>query len=123
MDLCHQKNSELEPTFQQFFGGVVLRGESVKDDSGSHAVSTEQGSSVSQMTAATVLDIVSRLTGCAGQSFHSSKNGGRLQHCSKFPSQSVQIFGNDYRNTDGPNRGPVWKTQSFASHGTGTVNL
>ena len=29
----------------------------MKDDSGSYAVSTEQGSSASQMTAATVMDI------------------------------------------------------------------
>ena len=35
--------------------------------SGSYAVFTEQGSSASQMTAAKVMDIVSRLPGCAGQ--------------------------------------------------------
>ena len=39
----------------------------MKDDSGSYAVFTEQGSSASQMTAATVMDIISRLLGCAGQ--------------------------------------------------------
>ena len=38
-----------------------------KDDSGSYAVFTEQGSSASQMTAAKVMDIISRLPGCAGQ--------------------------------------------------------
>ena len=37
------------------------------DDSGSCAVFTEQGSSASQMTAAKVMDIISRLPGCAGQ--------------------------------------------------------
>ena len=36
-------------------------------DSGSYAVFTEQGSSASQMTAAKVMDIISRLPGCAGQ--------------------------------------------------------
>ena len=46
---------------------VVLRGDIVKDDSGSFAVFTEQGSSASQMTAAKVMDIISRLPGCAGQ--------------------------------------------------------
>ena len=46
---------------------VVLRGDIVKDDSGSYAVFTEQGSSASQMTAAKVMDIISRLPGCAGQ--------------------------------------------------------
>ena len=39
----------------------------MKDDSGSYAVFTEQGSSASQMTAAKVMDIISRLPGCARQ--------------------------------------------------------
>ena len=39
----------------------------MKDDSGSHAIFTEQGSSASQMTAAKVMDVKSRLPGCAGQ--------------------------------------------------------
>ena len=39
----------------------------MKYDSGSCAVFTEQGSSASPMTAATVMDIISRLPGCAGQ--------------------------------------------------------
>ena len=39
----------------------------MKDDSGSLAVFTEQGSSASQMTAAKVMDIISRLPGCSGQ--------------------------------------------------------
>ena len=67
MDLCHLKNSELEPQFQKYKGRVVLRGDIVKDDSGSYAVFTEQGSSASQMTAAKIMDIVSRLPGCSGQ--------------------------------------------------------
>ena len=49
MDICRLKNVEF-----------VLRGDIAKDDSGSFAVSTEQGSSASQMTTAKVLD-------CAGQ--------------------------------------------------------
>ena len=67
MDLCHLKNSELEPQFQKCKGRAVLRGDIVKDDSGSHAVLTEQGLSASQMTAAKIMDIISRLPGCAGQ--------------------------------------------------------
>ena len=39
----------------------------MKDDSGSKTVFTEQGSSALQMTAAKVMDIISRLPGCAGQ--------------------------------------------------------
>ena len=67
MDLCHLENSELEPQYQKYKGRVVLRGDVVKDDSVSYAVFTEQGSSASQMTAAKVMDIISRLPGCAGQ--------------------------------------------------------
>ena len=45
MDLCHLKNSELEWQFLKYKNRVVLRGDIVKDDSGLHAVFTEQGSS------------------------------------------------------------------------------
>ena len=67
MDIRHLKNAELETKHQQYKGRVVLRGDIVKDDSGSYAVFTEQGSSASQMTAAKVMDIISRLPGCAGE--------------------------------------------------------
>ena len=67
MDICHLKNAELETKHQKYKGRVVLRGDIVKDDSGSNAVFTEQGSSASPMTAAQVMDIISRLPGCAGQ--------------------------------------------------------
>ena len=63
MDICHLKNAELEAKHQKYKGRVVLRGDIVKDDSGSYAVFTEQGSSASQMTAAKVMDIISRLPG------------------------------------------------------------
>ena len=45
----------------------MLRGDIVKDNSGSYAVFTEQGSSASLMTAAKYMDIISRLPGCDGQ--------------------------------------------------------
>ena len=67
MDVCHLKNAELEAKHQKYKGRVVLRRDIVKDDSGSYAVFTEQGSSASQMTAAKVMDIISRLPGCDGQ--------------------------------------------------------
>ena len=67
MDICHLKNAESETKHQKYKGRVVLRGDMVKDDSGSYAVFTEQGSSASQMTAAKVVDIISRLPGCSGQ--------------------------------------------------------
>ena len=61
------KHAELEARHQKYKGRFVLRGDIVEDDSGSCAVFTEQGSSASQMTAAKVMDIISRLPGCAGQ--------------------------------------------------------
>ena len=78
MDLCHLKNSELEPQFQKYEGRVELRGDIVKDDSGSYATFPEQGSSASQMTAAKVMDVISRLPGCAGQAAHSRAQSGNF---------------------------------------------
>ena len=86
MDMCHLKNAELEAKHQKYKGRVVLRGDVVEDGSGSYAVFTEQGSSASQMTAAKVMDIISRLPGCDGQAadavsaYTQVKNGG----CSKI---------------------------------------
>ena len=51
MVTCHLKNAELEAKHQKYKGRVVLRGDIVKDGSGSYAVFTEQGSSTSQITA------------------------------------------------------------------------
>ena len=48
MYICQLKNAELEAKHQKYKGRVVLRGDIVKDDSGSFAVFTEQGSSASQ---------------------------------------------------------------------------
>ena len=67
MDICHLKNAELEAKHQKYKGRVLLRGDIVKDDSGSYAVFTEQGSSASPMTAAKIMDIISRLPDCDGQ--------------------------------------------------------
>ena len=67
MDICHLKNAELEAKHQKYKGRIVLRGDIVTDDSGSNTVFTEQGSSASQMTAAKIMDIISRLPGCDGQ--------------------------------------------------------
>ena len=67
MDICHLKNAELEAKHQKYKGRFVLRGDIVKDYSGSYAVFTEQGSSASQMTAGEIMDIISRLPGCSGQ--------------------------------------------------------
>ena len=67
MDICQLNNAELEAMHQKYKRRVVLRGDIVKDDSGSYAVFTEQGSSTSQMTATKIMDVISRLPGCDGQ--------------------------------------------------------
>ena len=67
MDIRHLKNAELEAKHQKYKGQIVLRSDIVKNDSGSYAVFTEQGSSASQMTAAKIMDIISRLPGLDGQ--------------------------------------------------------
>ena len=61
------ENAELEAKHKKFKGRVVLRGDIAKDDSGSYAVFTEQGSSASQMTTAKIMDIIFSLQGCDGQ--------------------------------------------------------
>ena len=45
MDICPLKNAELEAKHQKYKGRVVLRGDIVKDDSGSYAVCISNDSS------------------------------------------------------------------------------
>ena len=119
MDICHLKNAELETKHQKYKGRVVLRRDIVKDNSGSYAVFTEQGSSASQMAAAKIMDIISRLPGCDGQAadavsaYTEVKNGRCSQINKKFQNRSVQTFGFVYHDTNGQNDRPVWMTQSF----------
>ena len=119
MDICHLKNSELEPKFQKYKRRLVLRSDIVKDDSGSYAVFTEQGSSASQMTAAKVMDVISRLPGCAEQAADAMSAYTQVQMedgpslLKKFQSQNVQILGYVYNDTSGQNHVPAWKIQSF----------
>ena len=97
MDICHLKDAELEPQFRKCKGRVV-RGDIVKDVSGACAVSTE-GSSVSQMMAAKVVDATARLPDCDGQaadanvSLHPGKTGGCSKVAQNVRSQNVQMFG------------------------------
>ena len=58
----------------------------MKDDSGSYAVFTEQGSSASQKTAAKVMDIVSRQPRCSGQAADAVSAYTQVQNgrCSKI---------------------------------------
>ena len=86
----HLKNAELEAKHQKYKGRVVLRGDIVKDDSGSYAVFTEQGSSASQMTAAKIMDIISRLPGCDGQAADaaSAYTQVKMEKCSQIIENS-----------------------------------
>ena len=71
------------------------------------------------MTAAKVVDILSRLLWCAGQAadavsaYTQDKMEDAHDVIEKFQSQNVQIFGYVYQNTNGQNHCPVWKTQLF----------
>ena len=56
MDISHLKNAELEPKYQKYKGGVGLRGDTVKDDSGA-----------SQTTVAKVMDVMARQHDGVGQ--------------------------------------------------------
>ena len=60
MELCHLKHSELSIEQQSYKGGVVFRGDNVRDQEGYLAVFSEQGSSASHMAAAKFLDAISR---------------------------------------------------------------
>ena len=109
-------------------GRFVLRGDTVKDDSVSYAVFTEQGSSASQMTAAKIMDVISRLPGCDGQAADavSAYTQVKIQdahNCWKFQNRNVQTFGFVCHDTNGLNHGPVWKTQSFLLNAICMVNL
>ena len=123
MDICHLKNAELEAKHQKDKGRVVLRGDIVKDDSGSYAVFTEQGSSASQMTAAKVLDIISRLPGCAGQATDAVSAYTQVKmedppRLLKNPkSENVQIYGYVFHDTNGQNLGQTSKTLERNLHG------
>ena len=123
MDRCHLKNSELEPQYQKYKDRVVFRGDIVKDDSGSYVVFTEQGSSASHMTAAKVMDIMSRLPGCAGQAADavSAVTQVKMEDAPTLLKIPKSECPDVYRYTNGPNHGPVWKTQLFLFSGICTV--
>ena len=76
--LSSQEFRVCNPNFETYQGRVVLRGDIVKDYSGSYAVFTEQGSSASQMTAAKVMDVIARLPGCAGQAAGTHKSKWKM---------------------------------------------
>ena len=117
VDICYLKNSELEPNFQKYKGRIVFRGDIVKDDSGSYALFTEQGSFASQMTAAKVMDVIARQPGCAGQaadavSTYTQVNMEDAPSSLKIPmSECPDSWIRLPKNTSGQNHGPAWKIQ------------
>ena len=93
----------MEAKHQKYKGRVVLRGDFVKDDSVSYAVFTEQGSSASQMTAAKIMDIISRLPGWDGQaadavSAYTQVKMEDAHKLLKIPNRSVHTFGFVYHD-------------------------
>ena len=118
MDICHLKSAEMETKHQKYKGRVVLRGVIVKDGSGSCAVFTKQRSSASQMTAAKVMDIISRLPGCDGQAADavSAYTQVKMEDAHKWlkiPKSECPDIWIRLPRHNWSNHGPVWKTHSF----------
>ena len=128
MDICHLINAELETKHHKDKGRVVIRGDIVKNDSGSYAVFTEQRSSASHMTAIKVMDTISRLPGSARQaadavSAYSQvkiENDPELLNIPKSECPDIWIRVPRHK---WPKSCSVWKTQSFLLKGICTVIL
>ena len=76
---------------------------------------------------AKVMDIISRLLGCAGQAADAvsalGQNGRGTDVTENSKVRMSRCFWYVHQNTYGPNHGPVWKIQSFLSKGICTVTL
>ena len=66
MDICHLKKSVVRTNNTRSIKGESCS-EVAKDDSGSNAVNTEQGTFASRMTAAKVMDVIARRRDSAEQ--------------------------------------------------------
>ena len=129
MDLCHLKNSELEPQFQKYKGRVVLRGDICEGRfrivcciywAGIISITNDRCKSHGYYIKTTGMR---RTSSRRSIRIHLGQNGRCSQRYSKFQSQSAQIFGYVYQSTNGPNLGPVWKIQSFLLNEICTVIL
>ena len=130
MDICHLKNAELEAKHQKYKGRVVLRGDTVKDDSGSYAVFTEQRSSASQMTAAKSHGYHFQTAGLRRTSpgykqylLIPRSKWKMLPNYVKFQIGMSRHLDSSTTTQNGQNHGPVWKTQSFILSAICTVIL
>ncbi len=93
MALCHVKRSELQKNIHRYKGCIPFRGDDVKDETGSFAVFSEQGTRASLMAAAKLLDAFARMPGCEGE--HSDAVGGYTQITWE---EAAQLLGLDVRN-------------------------
>ena len=109
MDTCHLKKCEVRTQIAEVQRQSSAPGDTVKDDSGAYAVFTERGSSMSQMTAAEILDVVARLPGCDGQA--ADAVSAYTPDCSKFPKPNVQMFGYVFHDTNGQNHVKIWRSR------------
>ena len=77
------------------------------------------------MTAAKVMDMMSRLPGCSGQAADAvsaqTQNARRINVIKKSRVRMSRDMDTSTRSTNGQNHGPVWKTQPFLSKGLCTV--
>ena len=128
MDICHLKSAELEPKLQKYRGRVVIREDTVKDDSEAYAVFTEQGSSASRMTATKIMDVVSRLPGCDGQAADAVSAYTQVEledapRLLKTPNRKVQTFGYVFHDMNGSNHVETLKIPWYFLNETWTVIL
>ena len=84
----------------------------MKDDSGSYAVFSEQGSSASHRTGAKVLDVTSRLPGCTGQA------SDAVSDCTQVKMEDAPKF-LGFTRIRVPNKsGLVYHEPAAQNHGT-----
>ena len=78
------------------------------------AVFTDQGSSASQMTAAKVMEIMSKLPGCAVQAQDAVSAYTQVKrHCKNSEVRMSRYLDPSTKTQNGQNHGPVWKIQWF----------
>ena len=128
MDLCHLKNSELEPQYQKHKGRVLFRGDNVKDDSGSYAVFAERGSSASQVTAQRSWILFQDYRDAQDkQQTQYPLTPGRNGRCTDVIENSMvrmsRYLDTSNKTQMAQNHGPVWKTQLFLLDGICSVTF
>ena len=119
MDLCHLKSSELEPQFQKYKGRVALRGDIVKDDSGSYAVFTEQRDHRHHKCQ----DAQDKQQADAVSAYTQVKMEDAPSLWKKSEVRMSKYLETSSETQRAQNHGPVWKTQSFPLNEICTVIL